>query len=427
MSNSYSEKNIRRRVVITGRGLLCPLGCSVSTAWARLVAGESGVRFIDTFDVSDLPSKIAGLLPNDFSPDAYIEPKEQRKIDKFITYAIISSQNAFAEAGWNDFCLNEKERTSVIIGSGIGGLPRLYETSVSLANNGVRKGVSPFFIPSVIGNMASGLVAIRFGLNGCNYSITSACSSGAHSIGEAFHQIRDGYCDFALAGGSESVVCRLGIAGFTAARALSTSFNDTPTLASRPWDKDRDGFVMGEGAGILALETLESAKTRGATIYGEVIGYGASCDAYHITSPKPNASGASLSITRALKDAGIVPSDVDYINAHGTSTKQGDLAEINAIKSVFGMHAYKISVSSTKSATGHLLGAAGAVESIFTAEALRNNIIPPTINLNNPDDCCDIDLTPNVSKRRNTNIGLSCSFGFGGTNATLVFRRIRDD
>ncbi len=422
LNENIPNKSIRRRVVITGRGILCPLGCDISTVWKHLIAGKSGIRFIDTFDVSDLPSKIAGLLPGEFNPDSYIDQKEQRKIDKFITYAVVASQDAFDNAGWKDLRSEEKARTAVIVGSGIGGLPRLYETSVSLANNGARRGVSPFFIPSVIGNMAGGLVAIRFGFNGGNYSITSACSSGAHCIGEAFHQIRDGYCDFALAGGAESVVCRLGIAGFTSAHALSTSFNDTPALASRPWDKDRDGFVMGEGAGVLALETLESAKARGATIYGEIVGYGASCDAYHITSPDPTAQGASISIDRALNDAEVSPLNIDYINAHGTSTKQGDLAEIKAIKKVFGEHAYRVSVSSTKSATGHLLGAAGAVEAIFTTEALRNGVIPPTINLSNPDEGCDIDLTPNISKKRDMAVGLSCSFGFGGTNATLVFR-----
>ncbi len=420
--NIDNPTSLRRRVVITGRGILSPLGCNIDTVWSRLINGESGIRFIDTFDVSDLPSKIAGLLPHDFNPDTYVEPKEQRKLDKFIIYALSASQNAFDDAGWN--LLNDKQKagTAVVVGSGIGGLPRLYETSVNLATEGVRRGVSPFFIPSVIGNMASGMVAIRFGLNGSNYSITSACSSGAHSIGEAFHQIRDGYCDFALAGGAESVLCRLGIAGFTAMHALSTSYNDTPKLASRPWDKKRDGFVMGEGAGILALETLESAEARGASVYGEIIGYGASCDSYHMTSPDPSAKGAELSIKRALEDANVETEVIEYINAHGTSTKQGDISEIQAIKNVFGKYAYNLSISSTKSATGHLLGATGAVEAIFTTEALRNNIVPPTINLENPDDGCDLDLTPNKAKPREMSIGLSCNFGFGGTNATLVFR-----
>ena len=414
--------NRNRRVVITGRGILCPLGCNIETVWTRLVAGESGVRFIDTFDVSDLPSKIAGLLPNTFNADAYISQKEQRKFDKFVTYAVVAAQDAFDNANWINFTEEQKSRTAVIIGCGIGGLPRLFETSISLEKNGARNGVSPFFIPSVIGNMASGVVAIRFGLGGGNYSITSACSSGAHCIGEAFHQVRDGYCDYALVGGTESVVCRLGIAGFTAAHALSTSYNDTPTLASRPWDKGRDGFVLGEGAGVLALETLESAKNRGATVYGEIVGYGVSCDAYHITSPAPDAHGASLCLERAICDAGVSFSDVDYINAHGTSTKQGDIAEIRSIKNVFGKHAYNLSISSTKSATGHLLGATGAVEAIFTAESLRTGVIPPTINLDTPDADCDLDLTPKVAVTKKLNVGVSCSFGFGGTNVALVFK-----
>ena len=416
---------MKRRVVVTGVGILSPLGTKVDVVWKALLDGKSGIRNIDTFDTSDLPVKIAGLIDySKFDPDKYLEPKEQRKIDKFVLYAIAASVDAYHDAQWNDFRAFNKVNTSVIIGSGIGGLQRLYETSIGLYTDGPRRGVSPFFIPSVIGNMASGLVAIKLGLTGMNYCITSACSSSTHCIGEAFHQIRDGYCDFALAGGAESVVCRLGVAGFSAAHALSTSFNDTPTIASRPWDKDRNGFVMGEGAGILALETLESAKSRGVHIYGEIVGYGASCDAYHMTAPDPSATGAQLSMSKALLDAAIKPQAIDYINAHGTSTKQGDIIEIQAIKQLFGKDAYNINISSTKSSTGHLLGAAGAIEAIFSLKALNSNTIPPTINLDNPDDGCDLILTPYVPQYKQLQHVMSNSFGFGGTNGTLIFKKI---
>lgn len=410
---------MKRRVVVTGIGIVSPLGCNCDVVWNSLIKGESGARTIDFFDTSDLPVKIAGIV-KDFNPDKYIEPKEQRKVDSFILYALAAATDAY-----NDSKLDEsfKDNVSVIIGSGIGGLQRLYDTSIGLYNDGPRRGVSPFFIPSVIGNMASGLVAIQLGLKGANYCITSACASSTHAIGEAFHKIRDGYCDYAITGGAEDVVCRLGIAGFAAARALSTNYNDTPSKASRPWDKDRDGFVMGQGAGILVLETYESAIQRKAKIYGEIVGYGASCDAYHMTSPDPSANGAIASMEYAIKDASISPNNINYINAHGTSTKLGDKMEIDAIKQLFGNHAYSLNISSTKSATGHLLGAAGAVEAIFSLKAIQNNIIPPTINLDNIDTDFDLNLTPNEAQCKNVEFAMSNSFGFGGTNGTLIFKK----
>ena len=410
---------MKRRVVVTGIGIVSPLGCDCDSVWESLIKGESGIRNIDTFDTSDLPVKIAGIV-NNFNPDKYIEPKEQRKVDTFILYALAAATDAYNDSKLDDSVSN---KVAVIIGSGIGGLQRLYDTSVGLYSDGPRRGVSPFFIPSVIGNMASGLVAIKLGLQGANYCITSACASSTHAIGEAFHKIRDGYYDYVITGGAEDVVCRLGIAGFAAARALSTSYNDNPSKASRPWDKDRDGFVMGQGAGILVLETLESAKKRNAKIYGEIVGYGASCDAYHMTSPDPSARGAIISMESALIDANITPDCIDYINAHGTSTKLGDKMEIDAIKNVFEQSAYKLNISSTKSSTGHLLGAAGAVEAIFSLKSIQNNIIPPTINLDNPNSEFDLNLTPNIAQNRNVDYVMSNSFGFGGTNGTIIFRK----
>ena len=410
---------MNRRVVVTGLGIVSPLGCDCSVVWKSLIEGKSGICNIDTFDTSDLPVKIAGMV-KDFNPDKYIELKEQRKVDNFILYALAAATDAYNDANFNK---SISDNVDIIIGSGIGGLQRLYDTSIGLYKDGPRRGVSPFFIPSVIGNMASGLVAIKLGLKGASYCITSACASSSHAIGEAFHRIRNGYCDYALTGGAEDVVCRLGVAGFASAKALSTKYNDTPSKASRPWDKDRDGFVMGQGSCIIFLETLESAIKRNAHIYGEIIGYGASCDAYHMTSPDPSAHGAISSMQKAIKDANIAPNNIDYINAHGTSTKLGDVMEIDAIKTVFGNHAYNLLVSSTKSSTGHLLGAAGAIEAIFSLQVLNNNIVPPTINLDNPDDGCDLNLTPNVAIKRNIDCVMSNSFGFGGANATLIFKK----
>lgn len=410
----------KRRVVITGLGIVSPLGCNINTVWKSLINGESGIRTIDTFDTSDLPVKIAGLV-RDFNPDNYLEPKEQRKVDSFILYALAAATDAYNDSKLDKSISNNID---VIIGSGIGGLQRLYDTSIGLYNDGPRRGVSPFFIPSVIGNMASGLIAIKLGLKGTNYCITSACASSTHAIGEAFHKIRDGYCDYALTGGAEDVVCRLGIAGFAAAKALSTSYNNDPTKASRPWDKNRDGFVMGQGSGVLVLETYESANGRGAKIYGEIIGYGSSCDAYHMTSPDPGADGAIASMRRALEDANITPDYINYVNAHGTSTKLGDTMEIDAIKRVFGEHVHKINISSTKSATGHLLGAAGAIEAIFSLKSAQDNIVPPTLNLDNPDDeFININLTSKVAQYKHIDYVMSNSFGFGGTNGTLIFKK----
>jgi 3-oxoacyl-[acyl-carrier-protein] synthase II len=417
---------LKRRVVVTGIGAVSPLGHSVKTTWEGVVEGRSGVGLISTFDTSDLLVKVAGIVQSGedaFNPDVYMAPSEQRKVDKFIVYAIAAADQAIKDSGFDGLTDEQKMRTSVVVGSGIGGVSGLYETSVNLRENGARR-VSPFFIPSVLINLASGHVAMRHGINGPNYAVVSACTSGTHSVGEAFRSIRDGYVDFAVAGGAEHAVCKLGVSGFAAARALSTNFSDNPTAASRPWDKARDGFVVGEGSGILALETLESAKKRGATIYGEIIGYGASCDAYHITAPLPNASGAALAMTNALNDAEIDYSKIDYINAHGTSTPAGDIAEINAIKKVFGSHAYKLNVSSTKSHMGHLLGAAGAVEAIICLLAIRDGIVPATINLENPDDGCDINLTPLVAQEKKMSYVMSNSFGFGGTNGSLIFRAI---
>lgn len=417
---------MKRRVVVTGIGAISPLGHDPLSMWSGIISSKSGIRTIDSFDTSDLAVKIAGTIKkaeDGFNPDIYMSPSEQRRVDQFIVYAVAAAQQAFSDAGFSDLTEEQKMKTSVVVGSGIGGVSRLYDTSVVLHKEGARR-VSPFFIPSVLVNLAAGHIAIKFGLRGPNYSVVSACATGTHSIGEAFRSIRDGYTDFSIAGGAEHAVCKLGVTGFAAAKALSTGFNDTPEKASRPWDKDRDGFIVGEGAGILALETLESAQKRGAKIYGEIIGYGASCDAYHITAPSPDASGAAGSMENALIDAQINKEDIDYINAHGTSTPQGDIAEIKAVKKVFGEHAYKINMSSTKSAMGHLLGAAGAVESIICLQAMESGIVPPTLNLENPDEGCDINLTPNIPQERSMSCTMSNSFGFGGTNGTLIFKKL---
>jgi 3-oxoacyl-[acyl-carrier-protein] synthase II len=418
---------LRRRVVITGLGAISPLGRNVEHLWEGIIASKSGVRIIDTFDTSGIAAKIAGMIPVDaergFNPDLYLSPGDQRKIDKFIIYAIAAADQAIHDSGFSSLSEEERSRTSVFIGSGIGGVSRLYDTSVTLSSEGARR-VSPFFIPSVLCNLASGHVAIRHRLTGYNFSIVSACSSGTHSIGEGFKSIRDGYADFAVVGGAEAAVCKLGVAGFAAARALSTKFNETPEKASRPWDRDRDGFVVGEGAGILTLETPESAKIRGAQIYGEIVGYGASCDAFHITAPHQGGMGAIMAMENALADAQISKDKIDYLNAHGTSTPAGDIVEIEAIKKVFGEHAYHLNISSTKSSMGHLLGAAGAVEAIISVLAMQNNVAPPTLNLDNPDEGCDLNLTPNYPQDREIDYIMSNSFGFGGTNGCLIFKKI---
>ena len=415
-----------RRVVVTGLGLVTPLGIGVETVWARLIAGRSGLSAITAFDVSDLPCKVAGQVPRgpkdegSFTADDFIPPKDQRKMDAFIQFAMAAATEAVADSGWAPTAEEDRERTGVLLGSGIGGLQGIYEATVLLHDKGPRR-VSPFFIPACLINLASGHVSIRFGFKGPNHSVVTACSTGAHAIGDAARLIALEDADVMVAGGAESTISRLGVAGFAAARALSTGFNDTPERASRPWDKDRDGFVMGEGAGILVLEELEHARRRGAKIYAEVIGYGLSGDAYHITAPSEDGSGAYRAMRAALKRAKLTPEDIDYINAHGTSTPLGDEIELGAVKRLFGEHAYKLSMSSTKSAIGHLLGAAGSVEAIFSILALRDGVAPPTLNLDNPSPGCDIDLVPYKARQRPIRAALSNSFGFGGTNASLIF------
>jgi 3-oxoacyl-[acyl-carrier-protein] synthase II len=416
-----------RRVVVTGMGMISPLACGVDATWRRLIAGESGVSAIRGFETSDLSVRIAaqvprGEEPDAFDPDDYIARKEQRKMDPFIHYAIAAATQAVEQSRWKPESEEERERTGVLIGSGIGGLPSIEAGSIVLHEKGPRR-LSPFFIPSCLINLASGQVSIRYGFKGPNHSVVTACSTGAHAIGDAARMIMLSDADVMVAGGSEAAISRLGIAGFAAARALSTKFNDEPERASRPWDKDRDGFVMGEGAGIVVLEEYEHAKARGATIHAEFAGYGMSGDAYHITAPAPDGNGGFRSMGAALKSAGMTVADIDYVNAHGTSTPLGDEIELGAVKRLFGEDSYRISMSSTKSAVGHLLGAAGAVEAIFSILAIVNDTVPPTLNLENPSDGCDIDLVPNQSKQRPVRAALSNSFGFGGTNASLVFRK----
>ncbi|WP_426434200.1 beta-ketoacyl-ACP synthase II [Bradyrhizobium genosp. P] len=418
-----------RRVVVTGLGMVTPLGCGVDATWARILAGQSGATKIDTFEVSDLPSKIACPVPRGdgsdgtFNPDQWMEPKDQRKVDDFIIFAMCAAKQALDDANWHPGTEDDKCASGTMIGSGIGGLSGIAETAIILKERGPRK-VSPFFIPGRLINLASGYVSIAHGLKGPNHSIVTACSTGAHAIGDGARLIALGDADVMVAGGAESPISRIGIAGFCAARALSTGFNETPQKASRPYDKDRDGFVMGEGAGIVVLEEYEHAKNRGAKIYAEVTGYGLSGDAYHITSPSPDGEGGFRSMRMALKRAGLSPSDIDYINAHGTSTQVGDEIELGAVERLLGNAASKVSMSSTKSATGHLLGAAGAIEAIFAILAIRDNVVPPTINLDHPSVQTAIDLVPHTSRKREVNAVLSNSFGFGGTNASVIMQRI---
>ncbi len=418
-----------RRVVVTGIGLVTPLGCGVKPTWDRLIAGESGLRSIQSFDVSDLPAKIAGQVPRGetssglFNADDWVPPKDQRKMDEFIVFAMTAGTQAVEDSGWKPEAEEDRERTGVMIGSGIGGLQTIYETSITLVEKGPRR-VSPFFIPAALINLASGQLSIKYGFKGPNHSVVTACSTGAHAIGDATRLIQLGDADVMVAGGAEAAICRLGMAGFAAARALSTGFNDTPERGSRPWDKDRDGFVMGEGSGVVVLEEYEHAKKRGAKIYAEIIGYGLSGDAHHITAPAEDGSGGVRSMRAALRSAKLNPEDIDYVNAHGTSTPLGDEIELGAVKRLFGSHAYKLSMSSTKSSIGHLLGAAGSVEAIFCMLALRDQVAPPTRNLDNPSDGCDIDLVPHQAKQRKIRYALSNSFGFGGTNASLVISAV---
>jgi 3-oxoacyl-[acyl-carrier-protein] synthase II len=418
-----------RRVVVTGLGMVSPLGCGVDVTWKRILNSESGARRIESFEVSDLPSKIACLVPRGdgsdgtFNADQWMEPKDQRKVDDFIIFAMAAARQALDDADWHPATEEDRCATGTMIGSGIGGLSGIADTAVLLKERGPRK-VSPLFIPGRLINLASGYVSIEFGLKGPNHAVVTACSTGAHAIGDASRLIALGDADVMVAGGSESPICRIGMAGFCAARALSTGFNETPEKASRPYDKDRDGFVMGEGAGVLVLEEYEHAKARGARIYAEVTGYGLSGDAYHITSPSPDGDGGYRSMAAALKRAGITTSDIDYINAHGTSTQVGDEIELGAVERLLGNAASKVSMSSTKSSTGHLLGAAGAIEAIFSILAIRDNIAPPTINLENPSVQTAIDLVPQVPRKREINVALSNSFGFGGTNASVIVRRV---
>jgi 3-oxoacyl-[acyl-carrier-protein] synthase II len=418
-----------RRVVVTGLGMVTPLACGVDITWQRLIDGKSGARRIETFEVSDLACKIACQVPRgdgsdgSFNPDQWMEPKEQRKVDDFIIFAMAAAKQALDDAGWKPASHEDQANTGVLIGSGIGGLSGIAETAIVLKERGPRR-VSPFFIPGRLINLASGYVSIAHGLKGPNHSVVTACSTGAHAIGDASRLIGLGDAEVMVAGGAESPISRIGMAGFIACRALSTSFNDTPERASRPYDRDRDGFVMGEGAGVVVLEALEHATARGAKIYGELIGYGLSGDAYHITAPAEDGDGAFRCMTMAIKRAGVTPEEVDYINAHGTSTPMGDEIELGAVQRLAGNAAGKISMSSTKSCIGHLLGAAGAVEAIFSLLAMRDGILPPTINLDNPSVETPIDLVPHRSKKRKVDTALSNSFGFGGTNASLIFRRV---
>jgi 3-oxoacyl-[acyl-carrier-protein] synthase II len=419
-----------RRVVVTGLGVVSPLGVGAENVWNRLLKSESGIRGVQSCDVTDLPCKIAGEVPlgdtasGKFNADDYVTPKDQKKMDAFIIMAMGAAQQAVEDSGWKPTDEEGQTRTGVLIGSGIGGLQGIYEAAITLKEKGPRR-ISPFFIPSCLINLASGHVSIKYGFRGPNHSVVTACATGSHAIGDAGRLIALGDADVMVAGGAEATVSRLGIAGFCASRALSTGFNDRPSEASRPWDKDRDGFVMGEGSGVVVLEELEHAKARGAKIYAELRGYGLSGDAYHITAPSENGDGGFRCMQMALKRAEMNVEDIDYINAHGTSTPLGDEIELGSVKRLFQDHAYKITMSSTKSATGHLLGAAGAVEAIFSILSIRDQVAPPTLNLDNPSAGCDIDLAPKQAKPRKIRAALSNSFGFGGTNASLIFTPVQ--
>jgi len=425
-----------RRVVVTGIGLLTPLGQGAEITWKAILDGKSGAGRITTFDPTDYACQVAcevprvdgrggggADVPGSFNPDDTLAPKDQRRVDDFILYAIAAADEAVKDSGWVAESDEDKERTGVIIGSGIGGLATIEKTSVELFEKGPRR-VSPFFIPSALINLASGQVSIRHGFKGPNHSVVTACATGAHAIGDAARLIKYGDADVMIAGGAEAAICPVGVAGFIACRAMSTGFNDAPEKASRPYDKDRDGFVMGEGAGVLVLEEYEHAKARGAKIYAEVAGYGLAGDAYHITAPAEDGDGGFRAMRAAIKDAGIDVADIDYVNAHGTSTPLGDEIELGAVTRLLGNAAKNLTMSSTKSATGHLLGAAGAIESAFTVLAIRDQIAPPTINLDNPSVETEIDLVPNKAKPMKIDVALSNSFGFGGTNASVVFKKV---
>ena len=425
-----------RRVVVTGIGLITPMGQGTELTWAAILAGKSGIGRVTTFDPADYACQVAGEvprvdgrggggpdIPGSFDPDQTLSPRDQRRVDDFILYAIAAADEALKDSGWQPENETDRERAGVMIGSGIGGLGTIERTSIELHEKGPRR-VGPFFIPSALINLASGQVSIRHGLKGPNHSVVTACATGAHAVGDAARLIKYGDADIMLAGGAEAAICRVGMAGFIAARAMSTGFNDHPEKASRPYDKDRDGFVMGEGAGVLVLEELEHARARGAKIYAEVAGYGLAGDAYHITAPAEDGDGGFRAMRAALNDAGVQMSEVDYINAHGTSTPLGDEIELGAVTRLLGNAAAGATMSSTKSATGHLLGAAGAIEAAFSVLAIRDQIAPPTINLDNPSVETDIDLVPNKAKPMKIDVALSNSFGFGGTNASVVFKKV---
>ena len=409
-----------KRVVVTGLGLITSIGTGYDESWNSLLQGKSGIKIIDHFDTEDLSCKIAGHLMSSYDPSNHLETKEIKRNDRFIQYGLAAAKLAVEDSGIQNMNEEEKIEIGVSVGSGIGGLETIYNGSITLNERGSRK-ISPFFIPSSLVNLLSGQISIKYGFKGPNHSVVTACATGAHSIGDAAEMIKRGAAKIMVAGGAEAAVCKLGVAGFCAARSLSTNFNNTPSKASRPWDKDRDGFVMGEGAGVIILEEMESAKKRNANIYAELIGYGMSGDAYHITSPSEDGDGGYRAMKSALKMSSLLSSDVDYINAHGTSTQIGDDIELKAIMKLFDQNK-KIKISSTKSSIGHLLGAAGSVEAIFTILAIKNNIAPATLNLENPSNDYDIDLVPMNPKETNINIALSNSFGFGGTNTALLFK-----
>jgi 3-oxoacyl-[acyl-carrier-protein] synthase II len=425
-----------RRVVITGVGLVTPVGVGGEFAWRQIVAGRSGLKRIEHMKVDDLPCKVAGVVPRvdgrggggpdvegSFDPDKAMSPKEQRRVDDFILYGMAAADEAVADSGWVPQTDEARNRTGVLIGSGIGGLSSIADTSLQLERDGPRK-ISPFFIPGALINLASGQVSIRYGFRGPNHAVVTACATGAHAIGDAARLIRHGDADVMVAGGTEAAICRIGFAGFCALRAMSTGFNDTPEKASRPYDKARDGFVMGEGAGVLVLEEYGHAKRRGARIYAEVRGYGLSGDAHHITAPAEDGDGGFRAMAAALRDADMSPGDIDYLNTHGTSTPVGDEIELKAVERVFGAAAATLSMSSTKSAIGHLLGAAGSVEAIFCALAIRDGLAPPTLNLDDPSVETAIDLVPHKARKRSIRAAMSNSFGFGGTNAALILSAV---
>lgn len=425
-----------RRVVITGIGIVSPLAATREASWKRLLDGQSGAGRIDAFEPDNVPCKIAFQVPwksgrgggseddpHAFDPDSVMSAKERRRIDEFILYAMAAADEAVADSGWKPETDEDQHRTGVLIGSGIGGLQSIYETSITLHEQGARR-VSPFFIPSALINLASGQVSIKHGFKGPNHSVVTACATGAHAIGDSARLIQYGDADVMVAGGSEAVICELAIAGFCAAKAMSTKFNDTPEKASRPYDEERDGFVMGEGAAILILEEYEHAKARGAQIYAEVAGYGLTGDAFHITAPAEGSEGGYRAMKMAVEHSGIPLDQIDYVNAHGTSTPKGDEGEVGAVERLFGAHSKNLSLSSTKSAVGHLLGGAGAIEAAFCALAIRDQIMPPTLNLDNPSVETEIDLIPHKAKKGDVRAVVSNSFGFGGTNASLVLKRV---